>query len=107
MSYRLRSFWILVSFVDVCCKALNAPYLVHWVRICPTPPSVIESTILLVDADCTAVDIVCLYVATRPGGIEKIAEPSRLTVMSVSGMDQRCDGSDSSYPMTQVSLVSL
>jgi hypothetical protein len=65
----------------------------------------IEPAVLLIHADGTAVDIVCLYVATRSRGVEKIAEPSRLTVRIVSVMNQWCNGSDGSYPMTQVSLA--
>lgn len=48
-----------------------------------------------------------LYVATRSRGVEKIAEPSRLTVKIVSLMDKLRNGSSSSYPMTQVSLQAL
>ena len=67
----------------------------------------IESAVLLIHVDGTAVDIMCLYVATRSRGIEEIAEPSRLTVRIVNVMDQWCDGSDNSYPMTQASLATL
>lgn len=67
----------------------------------------IESAVLLIHVDGTAVDIMCLYVATRSRGVEKIAEPSRLTMRIVSVMNQWCDGSDSSYPMTQASLAAL
>jgi hypothetical protein len=67
----------------------------------------IESAILLIHVDGTAVDIMCLYVATRSRGVEKIAEPSRLTMRIVSVMNQWCDGSNSSYPMTQASLAAL
>lgn len=67
----------------------------------------IEPAILLIHADGAAVDIMCLYVATRSRGIEKIAEPSRLTARGVSAMYQCCGGSDSSYPMTQVSVAVL
>ncbi len=89
------------------CEASDARYLVHWIWICPTPPSMIESAVLLIHVDGTAVDIMCLYVATRSRGVEKIAEPSRLTMRIVSVMNQWCDGSDSSYPMTQASLAAL
>jgi hypothetical protein len=40
---------------------------------------VIQSAILLIHADGTTVNIMLLYVATRSRGVEKIAEPSRLT----------------------------
>lgn len=88
-------------------QTLDAEYLVHRVWICSTFPSVIQPAILFIHADGTTVDIMLLYVATRSGGVEKIAEPSRLTAKIVNSMDKLRNGSNSSYPMTQVSLEAL
>ena len=67
----------------------------------------IQSAILLIHADGTTVNIMLLYVATRSRGVEKIAEPSRLTGKNYQYEDQLRNGSNSSYPMTQVSLEAL
>ena len=88
-------------------QTFDAAYLVHGVWICPTLPSVIQPAIFLIHTDGTAMNIMLLYVATRFRGVEKIAEPSRLTAKIVSSMDKLRNGGNSSYPMTQVLLEAL